>query len=198
MEEDKPKVEQSKNYSFEEFKLMYESAEKVTDRRIALNKFNYSICTAIFLAIAFLWDWSLTNAEYDLAGIFMVMILSGIASIFTFYWERMIKDYKSLNNAKFNVINGMSKNLFFPNETSGVKIDSYEPFTKEWDELQNLSALQTKKRFKIVALKSSNLEYFIPYAFRAIFLSISFLSLFAIILNFSEFIDSVEGIILLK
>lgn len=187
-----------KNYSFDEFKLMYDSAEKVTDRRIALNKFNYSICTAIFLAIAFLWNWSLTNAEYNYAGIFIVMIISIIASIFTFYWIRQIKDYKSLNNAKFNVINQMSTNLFFPSESSEIKIDSFEPFSKEWEELKQLSALQEQKRFKMIALKSSNLEYFIPKAFRIIFLTLSVLSLLAVILNFGDFTDSIKGILLLK
>lgn len=198
MENEKNKIEEVKNYSFDEFKLMYDSAEKVTDRRIALNKFNYSICTAIFLGIAFLWNWSLTHAEYDFAGIFMVMILSIIASIFTFYWIRQIKDYKSLNNAKFNVINGMSKNLYFPNESNEVKIDSYEPFIKEWEELKTLSAIQEEKRFKIVALKSSNLEYFIPNAFRLIFIAMTILSLIAVILNFGEFIESVKEILLIK
>lgn len=198
MENEKPKIEEVKNYSFDEFKLIYESAEKVTDRRIALNKFNYSICTAIFLAIAFLWNWSLKNDEYDFAGIFMAMILSIIAAIFTFYWIRQIKDYKSLNNAKFNVINGMSKKLFFPNESNDIKIDSYEPFTKEWEELKSLSAIQEEKRFKIIALKSSNLEYFIPNAFRAIFLAITLLSIIVIILNLGEFIESIKGILLIK
>lgn len=197
MENEKTKIEEVKYYSFDEFKLIYESAEKVTDRRISLNKFNYSICTAMFLAIGFLWNWSLTNAEYDFAGIFMVLILSIIASIFTFYWIRQIKDYKSLNNAKFNVINGMSKNLFFPTE-SNIKIDSYEPFTKEWEELKSLSAVQEEKRFKIIALKSSNLEYFIPNAFRVIFLIMALLSLVAVLMNFGEFIESVKGILLVK
>jgi hypothetical protein len=33
--------------AFDEFKLFYESAEKVTDRRNAANRWNYSICIAI-------------------------------------------------------------------------------------------------------------------------------------------------------
>ena len=197
MGNEKPKTEEIKNYSFEEFKLIYDSAEKVTDRRIALNKFNYSICTAIFLSIAFLWNWSLTNAEYDLAGVFMVMILSIIASIFTFYWIRQIKDYKSLNNAKFNVINGMSENLFFPNESGDIKIDSFEPFKKEWEELKVLSALQEKKKFRIIALKSSNLEYFIPKAFRVIFITMSLFSFLSVALNFGEFVESIRRILLI-
>lgn len=42
----------SEKYSFEEFKLIYESAEKVTDRRLQTNRWNYVICIAISSAIA--------------------------------------------------------------------------------------------------------------------------------------------------
>jgi len=195
MKNEKLETKESKNYSFDEFKLMYDSAEKVTDRRIALNKFNYSICTAIFLAIAFLWNWSLTNDDYDVAGIIVAMIMSLIASVFTFYWIQQIKDYKSLNNAKFNVINGMSQKLYFPNESNKEKIESYEPFAKEWEELKSLSAVQKKKKFRIIALKSSNLEYFIPKAFRLIFLVTALFSLTTIILILGGFYASVKEIL---
>ncbi len=185
-----------KKFSFEEFKLMYGSAEKVTDRRIALNKFNYSICTAIFLAIAFIWNWSLTNSKYSYTGLFIALVLSIIATIFTFYWIRQIKDYKSLNVAKFNVINEMSKNLAFPNELD-IEIASYEPFTKEWSQLETLKAVQEKNMFKIQALKSSNLEYFIPNAFRIIFIALSLFSLIAISWNYCKFIGSLKEILFL-
>ena len=188
----------NKKYSFDEFKLIYESAEKVTDRRIALNKFNYSISTAIFLAITFLWKWSLTNPKYYFTGIFIVFILSLIALIFTFYWIRQLKDYKSLNTSKFNVINQMAKSLYFSSESYYDKVVSFEPFSKEWDEMKKLSALQEKKRFNIIALKSSNLEYFIPKAFRVIFIFLSVLSIFMIIINFYDFIQSLKEILLIK
>jgi hypothetical protein len=38
--------------SFDEFKLYYESTEKVTDRRLETNRWNYSICIATLVAIA--------------------------------------------------------------------------------------------------------------------------------------------------
>jgi hypothetical protein len=50
----------------------------------------------------------------------------------------------------------------------------------------------------MIAVKSSNLEYFIPKAFRIIFLTLSVLSLLAVILNFGDFINSIKGILLLK
>ena len=185
-------------FSFEEFKLLYESAEKVTDRRVSMNKYNYSICTAIFLAITFLWNWSLTNAEYAYGGIFVVVLLSGIATVFTFYWLAQIKDFKALNNAKFSVLNEMSKNLFFQSNDNEIKIESYEPFKKEWDKLLALSALQEKSQFKIIALKSSNMEYFIPNAFRGLYIMLFFISLITVMINLGDFSEAVKGILLIK
>lgn len=42
-------------------------------------------------------------------------------------------------------------------------------FDKEWKKLDELHGLQEVGRSKIVALKSSNIEYFIPKAFAAPF-----------------------------
>jgi len=39
-------------FSFDEFKLYYDSTEKVTDRRLETNRWNYSICVAILVAVA--------------------------------------------------------------------------------------------------------------------------------------------------
>ena len=36
--------------AFEEFELFYKSTERVSDQRLALNRWNYAICTAILIA----------------------------------------------------------------------------------------------------------------------------------------------------
>ena len=188
---------QQPRYSFEEFKLMYESAEKVTDRRNALNKFNYSICTAIFLAIFYLWNWSLSHEKYNYLGIFVVMILAMIALFFTYHWIQQIQVYKYLNNAKFDVINQMSKQLFFPSQDESITVKSFEPFHKEWELLEKSKAATKSKMLKIFTLSSTTAELFIPRAFRIIFFFVSIVSLLIVIVNFPEFIDSAKEIILL-
>ena len=50
-------------HSFDKFKLYYDSTEKVTDRRLDTNRWNYSICIAILVAIATITNWSLTNSK---------------------------------------------------------------------------------------------------------------------------------------
>jgi hypothetical protein len=190
--------EEIKNYPFEELKLMYDSAEKVTDRRIDLNKFNYSICTAVFLAIAFLWNWSLSNAKFTFAGIFVVMVFSGMAVVFTFYWIRQIKDYKQLNHAKFLVINAMAKNVYFKGEDKKV-IESFEPFQKEWGYLKNMEALEGNSLdVGSETMKASNLEFFIPKAFRIIFCLLFLLSFSSIVFNLSKFFTSFKGVLFVE
>ena len=72
--------------SFEEFKLYYESTEKVTDRRLETNRWNYSICIAILVAIAVLTRWSLTTSALLWTGFTAVAILCLMAILFCALW----------------------------------------------------------------------------------------------------------------
>lgn len=65
----------------------------------------------------------------------------------------------------------MAPNVDFDIENPWA-VTSFCPFDKEWKKLDELHGLQEVGRSKIVALKSSNIEYFIPKAFAALFLAI--------------------------
>src|SRR5438270_3003109 len=136
-------------YSFEEFKLYYESTEKVTDRRIANNNLNYSICVAVILALGFLWNWSIDHPKYSYPSLTLVCLLSIIAASYTQLWLAQIRDYKRLNTAKFGVLNEMAPHVAFSNQQSDkdVNIVSCNPFQKEWEKIQDLGGLQKKSRF---------------------------------------------------
>jgi nitrogen fixation-related uncharacterized protein len=153
--------------SFEEFKLFYESAEKVTDRRLELNRWNYSICVAIIVAIAAIAKTTLSSSLFPV-GLVAIAVLCVVAILFCFLWVGQIRDFKNLNNAKFEVLNEMAPNIEFDAGNPG-RIISYCPFAKEWKKLADLKALDELGRTNIIALKSSNLEYFIPKAFAALF-----------------------------
>ncbi len=178
-------------YSFEEYKLIYDSTEKVTDRRLSNNKINYSISIAVLGAIALIWKWTLDNNDYFFCGIILVLILSGLATMFCSLWIGQITDFKKLNQAKFEVINKMASKLKFENNTDVV---SYEPFDKEWKILSKINALQEKAKNNIIALKSTNTEFFIPKAFRIIFSIMLIISILTIALNLG---DTWEGLKLL-
>jgi chitinase len=81
------------------------------------------------------------------------------------------RDFKNLNNAKFTVLNEMAPTVDFDASNPGA-ITSFCPFDKEWKKLSELSALQEVGRSNLIALKSSNIEYFIPKAFAALFVAI--------------------------
>lgn len=182
-------------YSFEEFKLYYESTERVTDRRIASNNLNYSICVAVLIGIGFLWNWSIDNPSYSYLSLTLVWVLAVVAALYTRLWLAQIKGYKQLNAAKFDVLNKMAPNIVFSDQLSNLDIEviSYNPFQKEWEEMEKLGGLQKKKRFNIIALSSSNQEYFIPQSFLGIFLLIMFIAFLSILLHVNFFVIQWEN-----
>lgn len=185
---------ETKKISFDEFKLYYESTEKVTDRRLSANTWNYSICIAIIVAIAGIVKWSADTVALFYISLMAVLILSIMAILFCSLWLGQIADFKYLNNAKFKVLNEMAPLIEFsldhPNQ-----ITSFCPFEKEWKTLEEVKAAVEIGRRQIVALKSSNIEYFIPQAFRVIFFLISMAVLLAVIFNWASFINSWRGIL---
>ena len=166
-----PDYPPEKKLSFEEFKLYYESTEKVTDRRLDTNRWNYSICIAMLVAIAVLTRWSLTTVALLWIGFAAVGILSVMAVLFCSLWVGQIRDFKKLNNAKFTVLNAMAPNVEFNPEKPGMVV-SYCPFEREWARLTELNAVDEVRKANIIALKSSNIEYFIPKAFTVLFAGI--------------------------
>ncbi|MCK4257579.1 MAG: hypothetical protein KAX49_01280 [Halanaerobiales bacterium] len=182
--------EQSANkYSFEEFKLIYESTELVTNRRLANNKWNYSICVGIIFVIFNIWKWANGNNQYSYVAYTLIIMLSLIAILFCVFWVKQITDFKLLNNAKFVVLNEIASNIAFTSQIVGVNIISSEPFKKEWEILNNIKGLQNVKNRDIVALQSSNMEYFIPKAFIVIFIVICFVLIIIISTNFQAFLN---------
>lgn len=95
------KTRKVENLSFEEFKLYYESAEKVTERRLSANSWNYSLCVAIVVAIAVMINWTVGNRPFFYVALVGVIVLSLMATFFCSLWLGQIDDFKLLNNAKF-------------------------------------------------------------------------------------------------
>ena len=158
--------------SYEEFQLFYDSTEKVTDRRLNANRWNYSICTAILVANAGLLNWGISKPNFLVISVIGVLILSTMATLFCSLWIGQIIDFKELNNAKFNVLNKMSPHILFSEDPNDPRI-SYAPFEKEWLSLQQAKAVQEVGKSNLIALKASNMEYLIPKAFRVLFIVIS-------------------------
>jgi len=158
-------------YSFDEFKLMYESTEKVTDRRLQTNRWNYTICTAIMISVFGVIKFSVTKVPFFYLGLLEAVVLCGIAILFCCLWIGQIKDFKTLNYAKFEVLTEMAPHLEYDLEFPDI-FTPYCPFDKEWEKLKKAKALQEEGKTNFIALKSSNIEYYVPKAFIALFVSI--------------------------
>lgn len=187
-----------KKYSFEEFKLMYESTEKVTDRRLNNNKSNYTICVAILVSLSVIWKWSIDNPKYFFCGLLLAFVLAILAVLFCSLWIGQIKDFKKLNAAKFEVINEMAEELYFDCPNVEVDLKSYKPFVREWEKLSKKDALQEANKSSFIALKSSNTEFFIPKAFRIVFIITVLTSLTTIIINPQATWEGMQSLLHLK
>lgn len=162
--------------SFEEYQLYYQSAERVTDRRRDLNKWNYSIMTATLLAIGGVLAWSTYEVQREFVGGLGVIGLSLMAALHCSYWIHQIDDFKALNTEKFRLLNEMAPHVRFPDSGPGITIRSYEPFRREWDamdELDQLSEIRRSGVGRILALKSSSAEYTMAHVFRYAFLLVA-------------------------
>jgi hypothetical protein len=188
------KPPQGKKVSFDEFKLYYESAEKVTDRRLSANTWNYSICIAIVVAIAGIIKWSIGTASFFSVGLIAVFVLCVMAFLFCSLWLGQIADFKYLNNAKFKVLNDMAPLIEF-DLSNPNQIGSFCPFEKEWQKLEEAKAAIEIGQRKIVALKSSNIEYFIPQALRLLFSLICLAVVLVIIFNWHSFTNSWKALL---
>jgi len=178
-----------KRLAFEEFQLFYESAERVTERRIALNRWNYSICSAILLAIAAILNWIVSNPNFFAVATGLIVVLCAMAFLYCTFWIAQIRDYKKLNGAKFAILNDMAPLLSFGADPQDTRC-SYEPFAKEWDALIKSQTVEDISSISIVALKSSNVEYLIPRAFRVLFCLVFAAALLATVANWTLFLDS--------
>jgi membrane glycosyltransferase len=188
-----PEATGTQKLSFDEFKLYYESTEKVTDRRLSANTWNYSICIGMIIAVAGIIKWS-ASSTFFYVGLTAILVLCIMAILFCTLWLGQITDFKYLNNAKFKVLNEMAPQMEFDLEHPN-KMASFCPFEKEWKTLEEVKAAVEIGHRKIIALKSSSIEYFIPKAFRILFILVGVAASLAGAFNWSSFVGSWKSIL---
>lgn len=129
------------------YKLMVEMADKVSERRQAANNFYLSINTLLVGGLAYLGTRE--------PGFTDVIFVSLVGILVSFYWIRSIESYKTLNAAKFNVINSIEKGF------------TVRPFTAEWAELDPDGDGKRHKPFHTTE-KSVPKIFLVLYAFQAV------------------------------
>lgn len=155
--------------SFDEYKMYYETTEQVTDRRQAANRWNYSVSIALLVAIAVVFKWSTDKPSNLVAGLLVVEALSVTAIVFCYFWRKEIQSFKSLNAAKFEVLNKMAVRVRFEDG----KLRSDQPFDKEWAILSKTGDAKPVGLLRgRLALASSGPELFLPIAFGSLFAAV--------------------------
>jgi hypothetical protein len=185
----------SSSVSFQEYKLYYESAERVTDRRLAMNRWNYSVSVAVVLAIGAVITWSASRESFAFVGVCGVLVLSIMAALLCTFWVKQIDDFKALNGAKFSILNSMAPDVVFDGPDGPSVAQSYRPFEREWDMLSASQAVQKVPRGRLrgaLVLSSSGAEYFIPKALRILFLGIALTTVILAGLSWSSITKSIS------
>jgi hypothetical protein len=162
--------------SFDEYRMYYQSAERVTDRRLEINRWNYSIAVTTLVAIGLVLVWGTSDPKNTYVGIAGVIMLSIMAFFHCTFWVRQIDDFKVLNTEKFAILNDMAPHVRFPSSGPSDQVRSAEPFRREWRAMAEENALheiRTTGLRRMLVLKSSYGEYFIPNAFRLLFLLVA-------------------------
>lgn len=169
--------------AFEEYELYYKSTEKVTEWRLAINRWNYSICTAVVIAFAVILNWATSHPAFLPVACVAIILLCAMGMLFCSLWVGQIKAYKNLNDAKFKVLQDMAPHISFSSSSSDERV-SYSPFKKEWETLEaKRKALEELVDTNIIALKSSRIEYWVPKVFRFLFGLILVATVFVAIVN---------------
>jgi hypothetical protein len=163
----------TKEYSFDEYKLYYETTERVIDRRIALNNWNYGVCVAILVGLGLIANWTTTNEKLQMVALVWIVVMSVLGMVLCRYWVKRLEDLKALNDVKFEILNKMAPAVAFDEH---AKLKSAEPFANEWIILTANKATKTVKNGTLTVLRASGAEFLTPYAFGIIFLSSAILA----------------------
>lgn len=131
------------------YKLMVEMADRVSQRRQAANSYYLSINALLVSGSAYLS----TNSPL-LKSIGLISVAGILVCI---YWHRSITSYKTLNTAKFSVINNIELSLVI------------RPFTDEWAKLDPDGDGRKHKSFY-------ETERFVPRVFMGIYAFQAFLA----------------------
>jgi hypothetical protein len=120
------------------YKMLVEMADRVSQRRQAANNFYLSANTAIIGASAYISAFGQSDSN-----IFIIAVAGVCVCIL---WQRNIESYKTLNEAKFKVINQIEQSL------------PLTPFTVEWSYLDPDKNGTRHRPFHTV-------EIFVPFIF---------------------------------
>jgi hypothetical protein len=168
-------------YSFEEFRMMYDSTELISERKITFNRNNASLCLAIIAGQALAANWCYKKQELMVAGPLFVCAIAILAIVFCIYWDGQLWTFKELNAAKFKVLEEMAGRVVFP-DYKERSVRSMSPFDREYQIMNERSKL-VQSRKGLMLPRSSLAETIVPKGFIAFFGCSILLSVFWLLVN---------------
>jgi hypothetical protein len=118
--------EDDRKLKFEQYKIMVSSTEKVTDSRLKVNNLFLTVSSTI-ISIGFILG---KTFGFTIPVIFGMLVLTSLALLISYSWEKLINSYALLNQGKFKVIDKIEKQLrtnMFEDEWEILKDINYKP-----------------------------------------------------------------------
>lgn len=142
---------------FEQYKLYLELTDKISERRQTANQFFLGMNTGLCALIGYLYS---SDAGSELKTLAWAVPIAGI--LLSYFWYRLVKSYRDLNGAKFDVIQAIEQRL------------PLSPYRAEW------AALEEGKNPKVYT-PFSHLEIWVPRCFIGMFAA---LTMFLLVMAF--------------
>ena len=137
---------------FEQYKLLVESAEKVSEKRMGANNYFLTINTALISLTGLLSISKILTSNSN-----FIRLVSGFGLLICIIWFLIVLSYKQLNSGKYKVIHNLERRL-------PAKL-----FTQEWKALGEGKSLR-----KYIPL--SLIEVGVPVVFFLLYLILLFWS----------------------
>ena len=164
---------------FDEFKMFVDTAERMTDRRLELNKSNTSISLLVIAGIGAIASWAYGKPTVEPYAALVIFLVAFLTFQFCNWWLAQIISWKDINGVKFEILNEMAPKIRFSDDNSR-ECQSAEPFLLEWKRMEKKGSLKDYKSKK--ALNSTPSEISIPKTFRAAFLAL----MLAVVVTFAS------------
>lgn len=112
----------NKSIHFEQYKLYIEMADRISSRRIEVNRFYVTILTALIAVVSFIAN----AASLEIASKNTLLLCVGLFGILLcVIWFINIRVFRDINAIKFEIINELESQFTF----QGYKL--------EWEKMQN-------------------------------------------------------------
>ena len=147
-----------KDHLLEQYKLYIEMADKISERRATANSFFLSLNSFLLTVLGILPQLKSNIIEFT---VLWIIIVSIAGTSFCISWIMIIRAYKSLNGAKFKIINKIEDNL------------PVSMYNSEWKYLKTVKKNLKYLPFPIKYSPLSVIELWVPIIIILLYISLA-------------------------